>query len=164
MKTTRFFMYSVVVLLIACAPTLTAQPGMMNGQGGGQGFKNHHMGIPNLTDEQQTKIENLRVAHLKEIQPLKNQMAELKAKQRTLTTADKPDMKAIDANIDEITKLQNTIMKKAAAHRQDVRAVLTDEQKLWFDAHAGNWKKGNGFGQRKGMGPGMRHQQRFIQN
>ena len=49
-------------------------------------------------------------------------------------------MKAINANIDEITKLQNQMMKKAAEHRQQVRNLLTDEQKLWFDSHVGGGK------------------------
>jgi Spy/CpxP family protein refolding chaperone len=93
------------------------------------------MGIPNLTDDQQKKINDLRIAHQKEMQALHNQMGELKAKHKTLTTADKPDMKAVNANIDEITKLQNQIMKKAAEHQQQVRSLLNDEQKLWFDAH-----------------------------
>ncbi|HEY9122791.1 MAG TPA: Spy/CpxP family protein refolding chaperone [Bacteroidales bacterium] len=95
---------------------------------------NNEMGIPGLTTEQSAKLKELKLAHYKEVQPVKNQLKELKAKQHTLTTAEKPDMKAINANIDEITKLENTLMKARAAHIQQIRALLTDEQRMIFDS------------------------------
>ncbi|MBN2744166.1 MAG: periplasmic heavy metal sensor [Marinilabiliaceae bacterium] len=116
------------------------------------------MGIPNLSADQQTKIDALKLTHQKEMLVLKNQMGELKAKQRTLTTTDKADIKAINANIDEITKVKNQMMKKQAQHRQDVRALLNDEQKIWFDTHAGKrgGHKGMGMNRGDGKGKGMR--------
>ena len=71
-------------------------------------------GIPGLTTEQSAKLKEMKMAHYKEVQPVKNQLQELRAKQHTLTTAEKADMKAINANIDEITKLENTLMKARA--------------------------------------------------
>jgi len=38
---------------------------------------------------------------------LKNQLGELRARKKTLTTSEKPDIKLIDANIDEISKIQD---------------------------------------------------------
>lgn len=87
-----------------------------------------------LTEEQKAKIKDIRTASYKEIKQLQNQMGELKAKQRTLTTADKPDMNAINANIDEITKVQNKMMKIREANHQQIRSLLTDEQKMMFDS------------------------------
>ena len=87
-----------------------------------------------LTEEQKAKIKDIHTASYKEIKALQNQMGELKAKQRTLTTADKADMNAINANIDEITKVQNKMMKIRAANHQQVRNLLTDEQKMIFDS------------------------------
>lgn len=117
------------------------------------------MEIPNLTDDQKAKIETMKVANQKEMLTFKNQMGELKAKERTLATAEKPDTKAINANIDEITKLQNQMMKKRAQHHQDVRALLNDEQKLWFDTNMGKGHgKGDGAKGRHGMHQGMGQQ------
>jgi Spy/CpxP family protein refolding chaperone len=61
-------------------------------------------------------------------------MEELRAKEHTLATSEKPDMKAINANIDEMTKVQNQLMKAMASHRQDIRSLLTEEQKIRFDS------------------------------
>ena len=138
----------LAIFILAGMINLNAQ----QGQGPhNNGFKHQRIGqfagIPNLTEDQQKKIADLRVTHQKEMLALRNQMGELKAKQNTLSTADKPDMKAINANIDEITKLQNQILKNAAEHKQQVRSLLTDEQRLWFDTH-----HRSGFGKGQGMG------------
>ena len=61
-------------------------------------------------------------------------MGELKAKQHTLSTTDKPDLNAINANIDEISKIQGKMMKIKAADNQKIRGLLSDEQKMQFDS------------------------------
>jgi Spy/CpxP family protein refolding chaperone len=119
------------------------QPGrgpmhMMNNQ---QPGRERGMMIPNLTDDQKAKIKDLKTQLAKETLPLKNQLGELKAKERTLTTAATPDMKAINANIDEITTVRGKIMKATEGTNQKIRALLTDEQKLFFDTHKGQIKK-----------------------
>ncbi|MFC2086213.1 Spy/CpxP family protein refolding chaperone [Bacteroidota bacterium] len=97
-----------------------------------------------LTEDQATKIEALKTEHMKELLQSKNTLNELKAKQQTLASADKADMKAINANIDEITSVENKMMKLQAKHHQDVRALLTDKQRVIIDSH--------GFGREHGHG------------
>jgi Spy/CpxP family protein refolding chaperone len=106
--------------------------------------------IPDLTEAQETKLDKFRTAHLKEMTTFKNELKIKKAELRLLQTADKVDAKAVDAKIDEITNLKNKMMKATASHREDVRGVLTDEQRVYFDAHAG---RGNGT---RGHRPGGR--------
>ena len=112
--------------------------------------------IPNLTAEQETKIQALRVKHQKEITPLRNELAEKRAHLHTL----KPDINAINRTIDEISALQTKIMKSNASHRIEVASNLTDEQKVFFNSHRGKMKRGcgmgNGIGNRMGnrMGKG----------
>lgn len=137
MKTSQFFAIVVSMLLLAgsgnaFSQAKNARPGMKRNNPGNV----VKPGIPNLTEDQRSQIRELRLNFLKEIQPLRNQLGELKARQKTLTTAIKPDMKAIDTNIDEVTKVQNQLMKKNAEVHQQVRAVLNDEQRLWFDSNA----------------------------
>jgi len=124
--------------------------------------------IPDLTSEQSKKIEDLQIAHLKEVNQAKNQVAEKRAHLRTLQSAEKVDNAAINKTIDEITALQNDIMKKNEAHRQAVRNLLTDKQKVVFDAkncgkmhgNKGNCcggnghMNGNGYGHQHGQGNG----------
>lgn len=87
-----------------------------------------------FTEEQREKMKEMRLASAKEIKPIKNELNELRAKQRTLTTADKADLKAINSNIDNMSKLQADIKKIMAKHDQEVRAMLSDEQLLKYDA------------------------------
>ncbi len=112
--------------------------------------------IPNLTDEQQQKINDLRVKHIKDVTPLKNELGEKKARMRTLQSAEKPDLNAINKLIDEMAAVRAQIQKKAAAHRVEVASLLTDEQKVYFNAHQGRkfdkgMKRGGG---KRGMGNG----------
>jgi Spy/CpxP family protein refolding chaperone len=101
------------------------------------------MGIPNLTEDQKTKIKAQRVAFGKEALPLTSQLAEKRAHLRTLQTAQAYDASAVNAAIDDITKTQSQLMKKKAANREAIRKLLNDEQRLAFDSRNGH-KRGFG--------------------
>jgi Spy/CpxP family protein refolding chaperone len=111
--------------------------------------------IPNLTADQKIKIESLRVKHIKEVTPFRNEFAEKKAHLKTLESTEKPDKDAINKTIDEMTSLQSKIMKLRVNHRIEVSSILTDEQKVFFNSHRGG-KMGMGKGMGKGMKRGMR--------
>jgi Spy/CpxP family protein refolding chaperone len=91
------------------------------------------MNIPGLTDDQTAKIKQLKIEQLKAVKPLKNQLTENHAHYKTLMSANVADMKAINANIEECGKIRIEIMKLRSRHIQDIRSILTDEQKLYFD-------------------------------
>lgn len=136
MKTKRFFSATIIALMLFGSMSLIAQP--ISYMRKGHDIK--------FTDEQKAKIKEIHMTSYKEIKALHNQMGELKAKQRTLTTADKPDINAINANIDDISKVQNKLMKIKASSHQQIRALLTDEQKMIFDSkmeHKGKRMQGN---------------------
>jgi len=101
----------------------------------------HHMrsahGIPNLTEDQKKKIADIKTPIAKEVQQLTNQLDEKRAHLKTLQSADKPDQAAVNATIDDMSKLQAQMMKKRAAERTAIRALLTDEQKLAYDQRGG---------------------------
>lgn len=138
MKTISIFAFSALLFIAGnVSAQMNHKQGMEPSKGDGIGDRGHmrsHEMIPNMTEEQKTKVKDLRIAFYKLAQPLHNQMEELKAKEHTLTTSEKPDIKAINANIDEITKVQNQLMKAMASHRQDIRSLLTEEQKIRFDS------------------------------
>lgn len=92
-------------------------------------------GIPDLTDQQKQKIEELCFTIKKEINGLNNQMGEKQAHLKTLQDADKADMVAINKTIDEISVIKADIMKKHEATRQTIRGLLTEKQKIIFDAN-----------------------------
>ena len=109
----------------------------------------------NLTDAQKDAFKESRLAMQKQIQPLRNELGEVKAHQKTLMTAEKTDLSAINKNIEKIGAIRVEMAKIQAKCHLDMRAQLTDDQKLKFDLMKGKMGHGNGF---KGMkhGRGMR--------
>jgi Spy/CpxP family protein refolding chaperone len=112
-------------------------PGQGLRQGPGAGQAQCQQMIPNLTEEQETQIASLRLTHLKEIQPLKSEMAINRAKIDALMIQDNPDMKALNALIEANGKLRTEIQQKNVAQRLAVRKLLTDEQKISYDSGKG---------------------------
>ena len=90
--------------------------------------------LPDLSEEQKTQIQNLRTEHMKTVLPLKNQLAEMQARLQTLSTAENADMSQIDKTIEEMGEFRTFLMKEGAAHRQTIRKLLTDEQRVAFDS------------------------------
>ncbi len=104
-------------------------------------------GIPNLTPEQTAKMQKLMLEHQKALLPLQTA---LKTKQLELRQMmiEKADQKSLEAKIDELAKARADIQKKCLAHRNEVRGLLTDEQKKALD------QKCAGMGCSAGMGHG----------
>ncbi|PKP06761.1 MAG: hypothetical protein CVU10_04170 [Bacteroidetes bacterium HGW-Bacteroidetes-5] len=96
---------------------------------------------PKFTQEQRESIKALRFELEKEMVQVQNQLGEKKAQLKTLQQVDKPDMKAINSKIDEITSLQNKMMKAKAANTAKIRSLLTDEQRLMFDKRGAHAKR-----------------------
>ena len=102
------------------------------------------MPVTNMSDQQREEIKKIRIEQLKESTRTRNLLKEKRAKLETLQTADKPDMKEINKVIDEIAAIQAQEMKARAAARQKIRSLLTEEQRVYFDAHSGNMENMRG--------------------
>lgn len=87
-----------------------------------------------FTDEQKETIKEMRTEIASTVKPLMNELGELEAKQRTLTTGENPDLDAIYKNIESISEVKTEIAKLRAKHNQDIRNILTEEQLLRFDS------------------------------
>ena len=147
----------ITILFLSLTWTLQAQQNK-KGQGTEKGncMGQSCLNLPNLSQDQKDKIDALRIPHMKEMQQLQNKLRENKAHLKTLESADKPNMADINATIDIIGDLKVSMMKSQAAHKQAIRQLLTDEQKVVFDAqrngmhrpgpHYGNYE---GYGQQK---------------
>jgi Spy/CpxP family protein refolding chaperone len=106
----------------------------------------------NLTNEQKEAFKQNMLALQKQLQPLRNELREAMAHQKTLTTAEKPDLGAINKNIEKIGAMRIEIAKIQTKHRLEMRAQLTDEQRLKFDLFKGKMKQGK---RQNGMRHGM---------
>ena len=153
-------------LLIGLSSGIYAQRGMgpgnckVNNQLNGQG--SFCQNIPDLTDEQSSQIEKLRIAHLKSMQKYRLEMSKKSIELQELRLAENMDMQAVNKVIDEKGIISNKKQKAKVSHQNDVRNLLTEEQKVNFDqtnrgmgqgccCQGGN---GRGFGKKHGCGNG----------
>lgn len=104
----------------------------------------------NLTDAQKEAFKQNRLAMQKQLQPIQNELGEAEAHQKTLMSAEKPDLTAINKNIEKIGGLRVEMAKIKTKNHLDMRAQLTEEQRLKFDTFKGKMK-------RDGGPEGMRH-------
>jgi len=98
----------------------------------------------NLTDAQKEAFKLSMLEMQKQLQPIRNQLGEASAHQKTLTTVDKPDMAAINKNIEKMGALKTEMAKIQAKHHLEMRAQLTEEQRLKFDMFKHQQKEGRG--------------------
>ncbi len=154
---TRILGMALIVVLAISTTAMAQEQGPRNKRNPGQRemMVEHKADMRNrvenfFTEEQLEKVKELRLETAKQIKPLRNELNELEAKQQTLTTAEKADMKAINNNIDQMWKVKSEIQKIRAKQHQEIRAMLSEEQLLKFDAMKG----------RKGQRPGRFEGQR----
>ena len=98
-------------------------------------MEGRHMMIPDLTDAQKEQMKSIHTEHMQAIQPLQNEIGEKQARLRTLQTADKVNMAEINKVIEDIGQIRTEMMKIRAAQHQELRSLLTNEQRVFFDAH-----------------------------
>jgi Spy/CpxP family protein refolding chaperone len=108
-------------------------PGMRHG--GGRMFNRRGaMGMRlrlaqlDLTDAQRTKLRDLHEAQARKAIQRRADMQLARMDLRKLMRADKPDVGAVNAQIDKIARMQAEGMKAAFETRIQARAVLTPEQ------------------------------------
>lgn len=110
-------------------------------RGGMHAGQNNPMKALNLSDAQKESLKQSMLAMQKQIKPVRNELGEALAHQRTLVTADTPDLKAIDKNLDKIGELKTEMAKIRAKYQLEMRAQLTPEQQLKFDLFKQQMKK-----------------------
>jgi len=156
----------VLVLLAATILLTTASIFAQQGHGKMQGPQEGNRimrGIPDLTEYQLDNIKDLHMAHLKEIKPLKNDVKINKVILETLQTEDKPDLDKINDLIEKNGTLLTDIRKNQVAHKLEIRNLLTDDQKIFFDNKIQRMRRashdkfhGKGMGAHRGMGHNRR--------
>ena len=133
MKRTNLKMAVLLVVFITGFTFANAQRNECSGNG---------MKMLDLTDTQQKAVDNLRTEHLKLVLPLKNELELKHAELNIISTADKVNMSEVNTKLDEIGAIKLDMAKKRAAHRQDIRNLLTEEQRVKFDMHSPRHGKG----------------------
>jgi Spy/CpxP family protein refolding chaperone len=158
MKHTKSFTLILLTGLMMISTASMAQRGRSMREPGRMtkppGWNQSCQGIPNLTDQQQEQIQGLRVDHMKEMTDFRNQLNEKRARLRTLETKDDPNMETINQVIEEMGAIRINMQKNTATHRQEVRKLLSEEQKAYYDSRMMRCGRFDGRGGRPG-GRGM---------
>ncbi len=117
-----------------------------------------------FNDQQKEQIKKSKLEFAKATKDLRNELNELRAQQNTLMSADKPDLKAIYANIDKSSDLKNRLKKLELAMKLNMKSVFTEEQKVMMANRpmrnrgmnqAGKAQMGNGKSFNSGFGKGF---------
>ena len=127
MKTTSKI---VLAVLIMCLPLMAFAQPMAGPHAAMQGKMHDEL---NLTDQQQTQIEALALAHQKQMLTLNNQLRDLRTQMKLLITKDNPSTADVKKLADQIGQTTSQIAQEKANHKISVRNVLTAEQKVKFD-------------------------------
>jgi Spy/CpxP family protein refolding chaperone len=109
----------------------------------------------NLTEEQLARIQDVRLEFQKTCLPLRTQLQTLYLELRSLSLEGAEQAK-MDAKTEQIDKLEMEMEKMFTAHQNQIRDLLTDEQKTVFDQWGGLGlgMRGMGIGMGLGMGYG----------
>ncbi|MCK9365323.1 MAG: Spy/CpxP family protein refolding chaperone [Syntrophales bacterium] len=163
MKKAKFNIHKVVtVVAVIALAAVVASPamayrGMAGGFGrgpGGYGMMDPARGL-DLTAEQTAKINALREAHLKDIQPLQAQLYAKNGELRNLWLAKTPDQEKILALQKEGRNLRDQLTDKLTAYRLEARKILTPEQLAKAQSYGlGRGMARGGAGMRGGFAPG----------
>ena len=143
----------MIAVLLGLTTVAMAQP-KENGQGRASQAPKHEMRMEHrnggplaaleLTDAQKEAFKQSRLDMQRQLQPIRNELGEAEAHQKTLVSAEKPDLAAINKNIEKIGSLKVEMAKIKTKNRLDMRAQLTEEQRLKFDAAKGHMRGGEG--------------------
>jgi Spy/CpxP family protein refolding chaperone len=121
-------------------------PGMMGGYGGygmGPGTMGFGpLGSLDLSDEQRAKINKIMDAEQKQRWAIMGQMMEEQNKMRDLYSVDEPDPKKVGAAYGQIAKLRQQMIEADVQSSNQVRQVLTKEQREQLRQWRGGWGPG----------------------
>ncbi|MBN2602042.1 MAG: periplasmic heavy metal sensor [Candidatus Marinimicrobia bacterium] len=126
---------TTAIILLAIPALVLAGPGKM-AQGRKMASERMEMcKMLNLTEEQQKKMDDMRVAHQKEMIPLQADIKLADIELGELIRAGDTSKK-LDAAIKKVNDLKAKQFEKQVKHRMEVASILTDEQKaIWRKCH-----------------------------
>jgi Spy/CpxP family protein refolding chaperone len=165
MKKLTFLLTAIGLSILLSAPVSAFGPRESRGTSDGykktddRGSAIRGLNRLNLSEDQNAKIEAMRLAHQQDIRPIREKMADKSVELRRLWLQTDPDRNKISAKQKEVRALRDQLEDKKTAYRFEVNKVLTPEQKEKLAAYGLDRKTGYGpRGGKRGKGasgPGM---------
>jgi len=150
----RTFISSLTLIILLTASSVFAQrPGFGSDRQMGPRTQYLQQGAYlDLTADQQTQINKLRLDHQKEVTLARSEMRSLNTAYRLMIIDDGVSEAKLKKQIASISAKREALALKRAKHQRQVRNLLTAEQKVKFDQRviSGRGQRDNK-GQRAGM-------------
>lgn len=144
---TRIQSFTIFVLLVAFSTSLNAQtqnnradrPGFdrqermqkMQNQPGAQHMR--LMAVLDLDEDQKKAIKTIHLNGQKDMLVIRTSVQQKQAELRTLSVGDNYDEAKVSKLADELGELRSDMLKKKAAHQQQIKQILNEEQRIKFD-------------------------------
>jgi len=151
----KSLLYTVAVLAVAAGMAVAqpaAEPMAMPMSGAmHEGMMAGMPKAPELSAEQQTQMDAQRISYLREVGPIKTDIAVKEIELAALWRADELDARKITAKVTEISSLKARLEQAEAGNRIAMHNLLTPEQRKTM-------RPGTGCGMMRGgmMGGGMK--------
>jgi Spy/CpxP family protein refolding chaperone len=94
------------------------------------------LNMEGLTEDQKAALRKLHVARMEKSIQHRSQMEVLQARKRSAMIMKDTNINEVNKIIDEMGALSTAWMKEAVAHREEIRKLLTDEQRVLFDSRS----------------------------
>jgi Spy/CpxP family protein refolding chaperone len=147
----NFKLLVVIILVLGLSLSAMAQPNRKGNMAHRPMTVKSGLQMLDLTQEQKDQIKEIHLAHMKDVQPLRDEVKINRVTVDALLKRDDPDMKEIVSLVEANGKLLTQIQVKGIEQKINVRSLLTDEQKIMYDAHSER------MGKRRAMSEHYRH-------
>jgi len=140
----RVLLSSLAIIILLTAGSLFAQPpGMKGNMPMAPNFRQG--AFLDLSAEQQTKIDKLRLEHQKMVVTLRADVQSMQTAYRLMIIDPKVSDAKLKAQLSKISAKREALALLRAKHQRQVRSLLTDEQKVKFDQRilSGHGKRGH---------------------
>ena len=98
----------------------------------GENGKQRGVNALDLSEEQQKQMKAIKLECEKSTQNLREEMQELRLKQKHLLNDEEPNKNEIFSNLDRISSIQNQLAKERVLSQKEIRNILDEDQLVLF--------------------------------
>jgi Spy/CpxP family protein refolding chaperone len=136
----NFKILIAITVMLALSYSLMAQPTQQRMQAPSE---RSWMGqiVPGLTEDQKSQLKEVKLATLKSVQPLQDELKVNRARLNLLVKKDNPDMKEIQRLVEATAEIQVKLQMLTIESKIKSRKLLSEEQKILLDAKEDKMQK-----------------------
>lgn len=134
----NFKILIAITVMLALSYSLMAQPSQQRMQASPESGHNF---LPGMTEDQKSQLKEVKLATLKAVQPLQDELKVNRARLNLLVKKDNPDMKEIQSLVEATAEIQVKVQMLTIESKIESRKLLSEEQKILLDAKGDRMQK-----------------------